>query len=320
MAEHITTRDSEPREHSFPCVERQLQLEDLDKGDQNHVLALVAWAILSAAYSADGEASADFLNLEAPQTVVQIRFHLDAGHSVQSVFDQVQRKLESGNDDHCSTANISNDVQETAEVFAGLPLTLVTRKMDATVHKLVSQGNYALAIALEVDMAGNGKTVLKSCYSNRVDNTDLDLLQTRVRDLISQFHDERDYKIQQLNFITTFDKQQLRILNEPMPPTVHAFAHELIKLQARSHPRKEAICAWDGSLTYEELDRRAVCLAKNLVQRGVSLGSWVPLLFEKSKWHIVSMLAVRRLISSSYSCDTDNGMYRSSRQALHSLR
>ena len=293
MAEHTVTGVSDPQEQNLPYANRQFQLEILDKGGQTHVLALVAWAILSATYSADGETSVDFLNPREPQNIVQIRFHLDAERPVQDVFDQVQEKFDSGNDDQVHDADTPNVVQQLTEEKSSLPMTLITEKIDATVHRFIMQRRYALAIALEASTVDNGKLLLIACYSDNLDESDLNLLQTRVSDLISQINDERDRKIRQLNLITAFDRERLKTLNESMPPTVHAFAHELIELQATLHAGNEAICAWDGSLTYEELDRRAVCLAKNLVQRGVTLRSWVPLLFEKSKWHIVSMLAVR---------------------------
>lgn len=293
MAEHTATGVSDSLEQSLPYVERQFQLEIQDKGGQTHVLALVAWAILSAAYSADDEASVDFLNPREPQNIVQIRFHLDAEHAVRDVFDKVQEKLDGGNDDQVPSADTPTVVQQPTDGNSGLPMTLITEKIDATVHGLIMQSEYALAIALETNTVDHEKILLEACYSDKLNELDLDLLQTRVRDLISQIDDEGDRKIRQLNLITALDRERLRTLNEPMPPTVNAFAHELIELQARLHRHNEAVCAWDGSLTYEELDRRAVRLAKNLVQRGVTLGSWVPMLFEKSKWHIVSMLAVR---------------------------
>ena len=57
---HTATGVSEPATQSLPYAERQFQLEIQDKGGQTQVLALIAWAILSATYSADGEASVDF--------------------------------------------------------------------------------------------------------------------------------------------------------------------------------------------------------------------------------------------------------------------
>lgn len=111
--------------------------------------------------------------------------------------------------------------------------------------------------------------------------------------MIMQFHGAMHKEIQELDLLIPSDKKKLSALNESMPLAEYAFVHELVAQQARLTPDNEAICAWDGSLTYEELDQKAISVAKHLVQRGVSVGSWVPLLFEKSKWHIVSMLAVR---------------------------
>ncbi|KAB5511354.1 non-ribosomal peptide synthetase [Coniochaeta sp. 2T2.1] len=69
--------------------------------------------------------------------------------------------------------------------------------------------------------------------------------------------------------------------------------HDKIVEMVAELPDKEAICAWDGSLTYKELDIAASRLANSLISTGL-LGenNLVPLCFDKSKWTIVAMLAV----------------------------
>lgn len=47
-------------------------------------------------------------------------------------------------------------------------------------------------------------------------------------------------------------------------------------------------------MTYEELNQRANVLGRSLTVAGVKVGDYVPLLFEKSKWYIVSILAVHK--------------------------
>ncbi|KAH1856312.1 Nonribosomal peptide synthetase 1, partial [Aspergillus fumigatus] len=59
-----------------------------------------------------------------------------------------------------------------------------------------------------------------------------------------------------------------------------------------SRPENEAVCSWDGSLTYKELDLLSSKVAYDLQQRGVGPEVCVALCFEKSKWYTVAMLAV----------------------------
>ena len=95
-----------------------------------------------------------------------------------------------------------------------------------------------------------------------------------------------------LDSLGQHDRNRLRDLNQEMPPLVNALIHSQIETRAERHPLNEAVCAWNGTLTYEELNQRANTLASSLIAAGVQVGDYVPLLFEKSKWYIVSILAV----------------------------
>ena len=95
-----------------------------------------------------------------------------------------------------------------------------------------------------------------------------------------------------LDSISEYNRNRLRDWNREIPPLVNSLVHKQIEIQAECHPRNEAVCAWNGTLTYEELNERANTLANNLTAAGVQVGDYVPLLFEKSKWYIVSILAV----------------------------
>lgn len=99
--------------------------------------------------------------------------------------------------------------------------------------------------------------------------------------------------------ISDYDKERLRAWNQDIPTLVDSLIHAQIEIQAEHRPRSAAVCAWDVVLTYEELNRRANMLARSLTIAGVQVGDYVPLLFEKSKWYIVAILAVSCSISAS---------------------
>ncbi|KIA75709.1 nonribosomal peptide synthase [Aspergillus ustus] len=80
--------------------------------------------------------------------------------------------------------------------------------------------------------------------------------------------------------------------NSTLPQTHDRCIHEVIQEQARLHPKREAVCAWDGNLTFEELDYLASKLAYHLQCQGVGPETRVPLCFDKSKWNIVAMIGV----------------------------
>ncbi|KAL4997132.1 hypothetical protein BDV10DRAFT_186497 [Aspergillus recurvatus] len=80
--------------------------------------------------------------------------------------------------------------------------------------------------------------------------------------------------------------------NSVMPETYDRCIHDVIGEEARLHPQREAVCAWDGSLTYGELDGLASELAYRLKAHGVLPETLVALCFDKSKWNIVAMLGV----------------------------
>ncbi|KAF4633710.1 hypothetical protein G7Y89_g4407 [Cudoniella acicularis] len=283
--------------------------------DQPYPLALVAWAILSATYSADNEASIDILGHSQRRDVVHIQFQVDDGDTVENVYNQILEELAAGKSNECSIKigidgvqpskdlNFPNGAKAFKEASSGLPKVLTAANIDAAVYELVEEATYDLAITLDSGEGGKNKFHLRACSKSSLAQSELDLILTRCKDLIIQLHGAMHKRIQELDLLITSDRENLSAMNEGMPPVEYAFVHELVAQQARLTPNNEAICAWDGSLTYEELEQKASGLAKHLVQRGVNVRSWVPLLFGKSKWHIVSMLAVMKTGAAFVSLD-----------------
>ncbi|KAF2842939.1 nonribosomal peptide synthase [Patellaria atrata CBS 101060] len=85
-------------------------------------------------------------------------------------------------------------------------------------------------------------------------------------------------------------RQMLKWNSEPLVE-VRRCVHEIFRERAVSQPNAEAISAWDGSFTYRELDQVATRLAQQLRELGVGPEVFVPLVFDKSKWNVVAMLA-----------------------------
>lgn len=100
-------------------------------------------------------------------------------------------------------------------------------------------------------------------------------------------------KLCEIDLFGPSDFAEISIWNDPNEwEVVEDCVHKIFQTQARLRPNAQAVCAWDGNLTYSELDRISDRLASYLVEKGVTLETLVPMCFDKSAWVIVAMLAV----------------------------
>lgn len=93
---------------------------------------------------------------------------------------------------------------------------------------------------------------------------------------------------------TDYDLDSIWSWNHILPPTYQFCMHELVSEKARESPDKEAICSWDGSLTYGQIDLYSSFVAFSLRELGVRLHDVLPVCFEKSRWTIVAVLGVMK--------------------------
>ncbi|CAJ2506120.1 Uu.00g002500.m01.CDS01 [Anthostomella pinea] len=89
--------------------------------------------------------------------------------------------------------------------------------------------------------------------------------------------------------------EQIRVWNANLPPPVRRCVHDIVSEQALLRPPfAKAVEGWDGTFTYQEFDAITNSLAIHLQTLGVGTGTFVPVLFEKSSWAIMSMLAIMK--------------------------
>jgi amino acid adenylation domain-containing protein len=92
--------------------------------------------------------------------------------------------------------------------------------------------------------------------------------------------------------LSEVDRSEIWRWNRDLPPAVDTCIQELISEQVRRQPTAQAICSWDGDLSYEEVGRYSTLLAHHLLGCGVQVGQIVPLCFEKSRWTVVGVLGI----------------------------
>ena len=99
-------------------------------------------------------------------------------------------------------------------------------------------------------------------------------------------------EIGQLDCTSEEDKLKILTWNSRTPYAQLNCMHHLVEGVTRVLPNSEAVCSWDGSLSYSQLDVLSSSAAQLLLRAGVGYGVYVPFAFEKSLWTVVATLAI----------------------------
>nr|AHZ65449.1 peramine synthetase [Epichloe coenophiala] len=99
-------------------------------------------------------------------------------------------------------------------------------------------------------------------------------------------------RLADIDLMSPDDVEQIWKWNGTLPAAVERCMHDMFEDQVCSQPLALAVDAWDGRLTYKELDELSEKLAGHLIDADVGPEAIVPLCFEKSMWMPVAMLGV----------------------------
>ncbi|KAJ5974920.1 Male sterility NAD-binding [Penicillium waksmanii] len=126
----------------------------------------------------------------------------------------------------------------------------------------------------------------------------LDQYQSILKQLMQQ---DGTQSLGDIDVISGQDKAVLMNWNSKDILRSQCLLHESFQAKARELPTQNAAISTEGCLTYAKLDELSYILAATLVERGIGRGAIVPILFEKSLWAIVSILAVLKAGAASTS-------------------
>lgn len=143
------------------------------------------------------------------------------------------------------------------------------------------------ALMLECQLQPKRDILLRLNYDSNILNAEqVQRIGHQMEHLLSQACDDGllKRKLSQLDLLNVEDQHTIWRWNGTVPESSEICVHNLIVETARQQLSASAVCAWDGALTYGELNEYSTRLAHHLVQLGVGDGSIVPLFFPKSLW------------------------------------
>lgn len=158
------------------------------------------------------------------------------------------------------------------------------------------QGFDSYALVVECSLNQHGARI-EARYDKRV------ITEEQIQRLISQFQrliillltEPPTTRLVDLLMASEEDVQQISTWHNEFGTTlegVNECLDHAIRRQALEQPLAQAVCAWDGNLSYQELERLATKLAGHLKSLSIKPEVKVPVYFDKSLWAIIAMLAI----------------------------
>lgn len=127
---------------------------------------------------------------------------------------------------------------------------------------------------------------------------------------IMALNDGWNKQIKDLQRLNAHDRAELQIWNSTMPEPIHACLHELVARQTACTPDSEAICSWDGRVTYDELDQLSSALAAQVAMRGIGPGVVVSVYIPRSLWLPVVLMGVLKAGAAFLILDVEQSLER----------
>jgi amino acid adenylation domain-containing protein len=170
--------------------------------------------------------------------------------------------------------------------------------------------DHDVALQVVCQMREHGLRLALHFDSSVLARAQADRMMRQLEGVISQLL-RADLQRSKMDVIQTMSEQDLIdawTWNAVVPEDVDVCVHDIFAESARRRPDAPAICAWDGELTYQELDTLSTTLAVYLVSRGIrpNAGIIIPICIEKSVWTPVAQLAVMKAGAASVLLDSSH--------------
>lgn len=266
--------------------------------------ARVAWAMLLARYANSSDVVLGVLtkHSELNMGMVPARVVLDweatLGQFLESIQEQTVAMEKFGRMGLHSIKRVSDEADQGCQFQ-----TLLVE--DACEDSVTSGGLDGLGLVVQCVYDDEGLHIKAKFDSNMIEEAHVERMMHQFEHIMQQFHAEHNQlaKVKDIPMMCEEDMRDIWAWNRYVPESTEACMHDQIAAMARKQPDALAICAWDGELTYSELDTLSTRLASHLLQY-LDENAMVPLCFEKSLWTVVAMVAVMKVGGASLALDT----------------
>jgi amino acid adenylation domain-containing protein len=250
-------------------------------------LVRAAWALIASSMT-DSDDVVFGSAASGRDTTIPVRVKLDFNQNVQGYLKEAQQ-LAIEPIPH-EPAGLDQIAEPSIDYQKACPFqTVLVQSQDDSLLKKFNR--YGLAIQIQLVKS---QINAKASFDSRVIEPLLVFkLLRRLEFVMHQLNSANLEKtLKELEIVPPLEIDQIREWNSGVPVVVERCIHDIVQERAQVDPEAQAVCAWDGELTYGELDDLSSHVASHLVHLGVGPEKVVPLCFEKSMWTVVAMLSV----------------------------
>jgi amino acid adenylation domain-containing protein/non-ribosomal peptide synthase protein (TIGR01720 family) len=279
---------------------------------EDHSIAtqvLASWAILQASYGASTDVLVGWQKMTDAMPK-PLRTKMDLGLTVSQFLELVQTGIaETETLPEIGANRLRRLGGDTAlacdfQTVWSIKQTGATRSDRDDKASVVANAPRALLLSLAV--IASGVEISAAFDSNVVSHEQVARLLCQLEAVLRQVSQPKcsATALAGINTVSENDMKSISSWNGDVPDSIHALVHDIFTSTAKSMPDAPAISAWNGELTYRELDQLSTRLAHKLVSLGVGPDVIVPLHFEKSMWEPVAVLAVMKAGGASVAIDS----------------
>ncbi|KAL6233521.1 hypothetical protein BDW75DRAFT_241920 [Aspergillus navahoensis] len=147
-------------------------------------------------------------------------------------------------------------------------------------------------MSINIQIGPEGLEVMIDYWHSRIRQRTVESVAQSFRQAFLNIVKQEGALLREIDIITPQEIEQLREWTKAIPPRVNYRIHDKVYEQRLRQPHAWAVQGWDGDLTYQQLDDTANKLASYLLSLGVQPETKIPICFEKSKWAVISQLAI----------------------------
>lgn len=171
-------------------------------------------------------------------------------------------------------------------------------KLTSTNPDGLENGFLSCALVIEATVSEDGLHLVASHDDKVLQPDEVQRFLRQMAHIVDQLcrDDTQGRRVADLSLAAPEDVEEMHQWNGTVAEPMQALVHELFQKQAEEQPDAEALVSWEGMLTFRELDDLSTRLAGHLWEScGLRPGMHVPLVFEKSMWAVVAMMAVLKV-------------------------
>ncbi|KAK6725218.1 hypothetical protein SNK04_004022 [Fusarium graminearum] len=204
---------------------------------------------------------------------------------------------------HASLASVQHALGQTQKLFSTAMSILRAMEWkrkdgeDSLVEPVRQYQPTEFDINIHVTLAENTIGVQFDTWRSRISKAISEsILATYLQAVQSIVTARVEANIGEIDIVSTDDKATIHhIAQRTIQPATKSTLHDLALQQSRHKPEAEAIHAWDGSFTYQQIEYLSRALAKDLMKQALFRDvSYVPICVEKSRWAVIAILAILR--------------------------